>query len=69
MASLGYGLARWQVLELAKNMAEAIDIENEPTPTWFLRFKKRFPMMKMTQPKKRYVKIVFFSSMVSFVSL
>ena len=53
MAHLGYGFSRWQVLEMAKNMSEAIGRDSEPTKHWFYSFIQRFPELKMINPKKR----------------
>ena len=53
MAHLGYGFSRWQVLEMAKNMSEAVGRDSEPTKHWFYSFLNRFPELKMIHPKKR----------------
>ena len=53
MAHLGYGFTRWQVLEMAKNMSDAIGKPCELTKHWFYGFLRRFPDLKMTHPKKR----------------
>ena len=53
MAHIGYGFSRWQVLEMAKNMSEAIGGDSEPTKNWFYSFLNNFPELKMVHPKKR----------------
>ena len=53
MAHLGYGFSRWQVLEMAKNMSEAVGRDSEPTKHWFYSFLNRFLELKMIHPKKR----------------
>ncbi|KAH3856024.1 hypothetical protein DPMN_098604 [Dreissena polymorpha] len=53
MAHLGYGFSRWQILDMALNMAVALGIENEPTKHWFYGFLKRFPDVNMVHPAKR----------------
>ena len=53
MAHLGYGFTRWQVLDMAKNMSEAVGKDTEPTKHWFYGFLTRFPELKMVHPKKR----------------
>lgn len=52
LAELGYGLARWQVIEVAKNMTEAIGVKRVPDACWFKKFVKRFPTLKLKQPAK-----------------
>ena len=53
MASLGYGYARWQVIEIAENMATYTGRQVKPTKHWFYGFINRFPDLKMINPKKR----------------
>jgi hypothetical protein len=53
MASYGYGYARFQVLKVAENMAAATGKAIKPTKHWFYGFVKRFPDLKLSQPKKR----------------
>ena len=47
MANIDYGFSSWQVLEMAKNMKEAIGGDGEPN------FLTRFLEIKMVHPKKR----------------
>ena len=53
MASLGYGYTRWQVIEIAENMATLTGRSVSPTKHWFYGFMKRFADLKMINPKKR----------------
>ena len=53
MAHLGFGFSRWQVLEIAQNMSEAVGRSREPTKHWFYRFLDRFLDLKMIHPKTR----------------
>ena len=53
MAHIGYGMTRWQILDMAKNMCEVTGKKNSPTKHWFYGFLKRFPELKMVNPKKR----------------
>ena len=53
MASLGYGYTRWQVIDFAENMATLTGRSVSPTKHWFYGFMKRFPDLKMINPKKR----------------
>ena len=47
MANIDYGFSSWQILEMAKNMKEAIGGDGEP------HFLTRFLEIKMVHPKKR----------------
>ena len=53
MAHLGYGFTRWQIIDMAKNMCEAVGKDRELTKHWFYGFLNGFPDLKMVQPKKR----------------
>ena len=52
LSALGYGLSRWQVLNLAKNMARDLELDLEPrSNSWYRKFLKRFPELKTKKPK------------------
>ena len=53
MANLGYGLSRWQIIEMARNMANELGSTTVPTHRWFYKFINRFKELKMKTPTKR----------------
>ena len=53
MARMGYGMTRWQVVEMAKNTCEKNGMKNRPTKHWFYGFLKRFPEVKIMNSNKR----------------
>ena len=53
MASLWYGYARWQMISIAENMATLTGRSVKRTKHWFYGFVKRYPDLKMINPKKR----------------
>ena len=55
MARIGYGYCRWQVIEMAGNMAKQTDRAEEPKKDWYYGFIKRFPDLSIQKPKKREI--------------
>ena len=55
MARLGYGYCRWQVLEMAGNMAKQTGRDIEPKKDWYYNFIKRCPDLSIQKPKKREI--------------
>lgn len=53
MADKGYGYCKWQIMELAHNMATVKGTNMTPTKHWFYGYLSRFPQVKMVKPKKR----------------
>ena len=54
MAQLGYPLAAWQVIDLARNMAEEKGSKRLPTEQWlYKQFLVRFPTIQLVNPRKK----------------
>ncbi|XP_053374917.1 uncharacterized protein LOC123533097 [Mercenaria mercenaria] len=57
MAQMGYGYTKWQVLDIAMELAKASGVSDKfrndkPSKHWFNGFVNRFPHMIMRKPQK-----------------
>ena len=53
MESFGYRFASWQIMQMAKDMAESSGVKRAPSKHWLTGFLERFPKVKMEKRCKK----------------